>query len=144
MYILLDAHYDNFRTTGRKINPTKNTKKNNRKNRKGEDITKTPENEQKNYETDQAQASDSSLIDDKTFQVIKTDDNSCASSDNDASLSIDNFQPIQDEGSVSSEKIHIESTTLPDVVDFKGEPYFYQCQIRGVSFLTGTPLPAGK
>ena len=54
--------------------------------------------------------------------MIKTDDKSCESSDNEASLSIDNFQPNQDEGSVSSEKIHMESTTLPDVVDFKGKP----------------------
>ena len=116
-------NYDNLRSTGRKIDPIKSINKNNRKNKKGEENTKIRESEPKNNEIDQSHASDSSLIDDKTFQVIKTDDNSCASSDNEASLSIDNFQPNRDEGSLSSEKIHMESTTLPDVVDFKGTPY---------------------
>ena len=103
------------------MTPSKNINKNNRKNTKDEDNIKIPESEQNYNEIDKSQVSNSSLVDDKTFQVIRNDDDNCASSDNEASLSIDTFQPNQVGGSVSSEKIHTELSTLPDVVDCKGK-----------------------
>ena len=53
--------------------------------------------------------------------MVDNDNESCASSDNEDLLTIDNVQSKQNEDSVSFENPNADISTLPDVVDFKGK-----------------------
>ena len=97
--------------------------------KKKKEIIEIPQEEVEQNKSDKNVVSDSSLIDDKTYPVVDNDYESCASSDNEASLIIDNFQSKQNEDSVTFENPNAEISTLPDVVDFKGKNVLNQLSL---------------
>ena len=114
-------NWNYLRIAGRKKKLSPGLSKNIEEGKKKKEIVEIPQEEVEQNEPDKDVVSDSSLIDDKTYPVVYNDNESCASSDNEASFTIDNFQSKQNEDLVTYENLNAEISTLPDVVDFKGK-----------------------